>query len=74
MVAAIEPLLVRARDAAKALALSERTLWTLAQRGEIPRVLAGRAVLYDPADLRAWIEKKKTKNTPVGLVVTTSSC
>lgn len=69
MVAAIEPLLMRAPEAAKALALSERTLWTLAQRGEIPRVLAGRAVLYDPADLRTWIERKKTTNTNHALVV-----
>ncbi len=43
MVAAIEPLLLKARDAAKALALSERTLWTMTKTGQIPRIQQGRA-------------------------------
>ena len=71
MVAAIEPLLWKAPEAARALALSERTLWTMANTGQIPSVRQGRAVRYDPADLRAWIKRKKTETR---LVIVPSSC
>jgi excisionase family DNA binding protein len=59
-------LLLTMREAAKALALSERTLWQLAKDGEIPRVEHGRLVRFDVADLRRWIEqnKRKKKNDP----------
>jgi excisionase family DNA binding protein len=49
-------------EAAKALAVSERTLWSLTQRKEIPCVRIGRAVRYDPADLRAWIAARKAES------------
>ncbi len=52
-------LLLKARDAAKALAISERSLWELTRRGEIPRLKIGASVRYDLRDLQAWIEKKK---------------
>ncbi|MHC4563395.1 MAG: helix-turn-helix domain-containing protein, partial [Planctomycetota bacterium] len=39
--------------------LSERTLWGLTKRGNIRCVRVGRRVLYDPADLRAFIEDRK---------------
>jgi hypothetical protein len=39
--------------------VSERKLWSLTKSGEIPCVRIDRAVRYDPADLRAWIAKKK---------------
>ena len=52
-------LLWNSREAAKALSISERTLWGLTQSGEIPCVRIGRSVRYDPADLRAWIESRK---------------
>lgn len=55
----IKPMLLTARQAAKALTISERKLWTLTQQGEIPVVKSGRSVRYDPADLRAWIDRKK---------------
>lgn len=51
-------LLLKPRDAAKMLAISERTLWQLTSLGQIPRVAIGRAVRYSVADLRAWIEAK----------------
>ncbi|MFC1782009.1 helix-turn-helix domain-containing protein [Planctomycetota bacterium] len=57
----IEPLLLSAKDTAKALSISERTLWTYTKNGEIPCVRLGDRVLYDPQDLRAWIELKKNK-------------
>lgn len=51
-----ERLLLRPAEAAKALGVSPRTLWSLA----IPRVRIGaRGVRYDVNDLRAWIEKNK---------------
>jgi hypothetical protein len=55
----IETLLVGARDAAKMLSISERSLWALsAPRGSLPciRVPGSRLVRYSPADLESWIE------------------
>jgi excisionase family DNA binding protein len=57
----MERLLLPARDAAAALSISERSLWSLTKAGEIPAIRIGRAVRYDPADLRAWIEARKAK-------------
>ena len=60
----IERMLLTAREAAKAIAISERFLYTLTQRGEIRAVRMGRTVRYDPADLRRWIESaKKSRKT-----------
>ena len=54
------PLLLNARDAAKALGICERTLWSLTEpRGGIPCVRFGRAVRYAPHDLQAWIDRQK---------------
>ena len=52
-------LLLTAKQAAQSLAISERTLWELTRRGEIPRLKIGAAVRYDLRDLQAWIDKKK---------------
>jgi excisionase family DNA binding protein len=52
-------LLLRPRDAALALAISERTLWELTRRRVIPSVRIGRAVRYSPSDLQAWIDRQK---------------
>lgn len=61
----IEPLLLTARQAAKVLSISERTLWGLTKSGDIPAVrFGGRNVRYDPADLRAWIDS--AKNSRIG--------
>jgi excisionase family DNA binding protein len=53
-------LLWRSREAAAALAISERKLWDLTNRNLIPHVRIGRAVRYSPADLLAWIEAQKS--------------
>jgi len=53
------PQLLTPRETAKALAISERTLWALTQQGDIPVVRIGRSVRYDPRDLNEWIEKQK---------------
>ncbi|MCH7720177.1 MAG: helix-turn-helix domain-containing protein [Planctomycetes bacterium] len=52
-------LLLKADDAAKALAISPRKLWELTNRGDIPAVHICRTVRYDPADLRAWIDARR---------------
>ena len=53
-------LLITSREAATFLSISERTLWTLTNKGDLPRVPIGRSVRYDPLDLVAWIERQKT--------------
>ncbi len=53
------PGLLRSDEAAKLLAISPRTLWSLADEGEIPVVRIGRSVRYDPADLQDYIERQK---------------
>jgi excisionase family DNA binding protein len=56
-------LLLKPKEAAVALGISQRTLWQLTEDKEIPYVQIGgnsrKVVRYDPADLHAWIEKKK---------------
>ena len=52
-------LLLNAKTAARALSISTRKLWELTNCREIPCVRVGRRVLYDPSDLRAWIDKQK---------------
>ena len=61
---ALSARLIDSREAAAILGLSRRTLWTLYNRGEIPVVRIGRAVRFDPADLRAWVETKKGGGRP----------
>jgi excisionase family DNA binding protein len=60
MVAAIERLLLKAPAVAEALDISERTVFSLGKRGEIPRVMVGRSVRYFRADIEAWIARNKT--------------
>ena len=52
-------MLLSARAASKTLSICERSLWGVTKRGEIPCIRIGRRVLYDPRDLRAWIDSKK---------------
>jgi excisionase family DNA binding protein len=52
-----EKLLLSAREAAKALSVSERTLWSMtAPRGPIPAVKIGTRVLYSVTALQKWID------------------
>jgi excisionase family DNA binding protein len=52
-------LLVAPPEAAKALAIGQRTLWALTKRGVIPAVRIGRSVRYDVRDLAAFIDRAK---------------
>ncbi len=56
------PLLMTAQQAADALTISPRLLWTLTHNRQIPCIRIGRAVRYDPADLRAWISSRKEES------------
>ena len=53
------PLLLSVRDAAIALSISERTLFSLTKSGEIPRLKIGAKVLYSVDDLRQWIDGRR---------------
>ncbi|MGP1345489.1 MAG: helix-turn-helix domain-containing protein [Phycisphaerales bacterium] len=48
------------REAAAMLTMSTRKLWELRNRGEVPCIRFDRCVRYDPADLRRWIESRKS--------------
>ena len=49
------PLLLTVPQAAEALAISQRTLWSLTTSGDIPHVRIGRSVRYLKSDLEAWV-------------------
>lgn len=52
-------LLLKPREAAQALAVSERTLWQLTKDGVIDCVRVGkRSVRYSQGALERWIEKQ----------------
>lgn len=57
-------MLIRPRDAAAMLALSERTLWSMTQAGLLPCVRVGKSLRYDPADLAAWVQRAKAGPLP----------
>jgi len=57
----LRPLLLSPRDAAKALSISEKTLYNYREAGEIPFVRIGRAVRYSPEALRQWIQRRSEK-------------
>ena len=50
-------------QAGKVLGVSGRTVWTLVDRGELPAARFGHSVRIDPADLRAFIEQAKGRES-----------
>ena len=56
LVGDIAPLLLTSRQAATALAICPRTLWSLKQKGEIPALKVGGLVRFSSDDLQAWIK------------------
>jgi hypothetical protein len=73
---AVAPLLHTHRNAARVLAVSERTLWGLVKSGEIPCLRIpgrgkARAIRYDVRDLLAWIDRVKTAGANPSLASTT---
>jgi excisionase family DNA binding protein len=50
-----QPLLVSPREAARMLSISPRTLWALTNVGTVRCVRIGRAVRYNPDDLKHYV-------------------
>ncbi len=60
-------LAMRPREAAKALGISERLLWEWTDRGVVPHMRLGKAILYPVDTLREWLGKQAgTKRREVG--------
>lgn len=60
--AKVEPktpcLAMRPREAAKALGISERLLWDWTNRGKVPHIRVGKAILYPVDVLRRWLDEQ----------------
>jgi predicted DNA-binding transcriptional regulator AlpA len=58
-------LLLNSKEAAQALGIGERLLWTWTHpRGSVPCVRIGRAVRYSPDALRAFIQERMNGGNP----------
>ncbi len=53
------PLLLKPKDAAKALSMCERKLWQMTRDGKIPHLKIGRSVRYSLATLEAFISENE---------------
>ena len=59
------PLALAPRDAARALGVSERTLWTYTRLHGVPHVRLGRRILYPVRELADWLASRaKTETVP----------
>ena len=56
-----EQILLRADEAARMLAMSTRSLWSLTNRREVRSVRVGRSVRYHIDDLKAWAERVRKR-------------
>jgi excisionase family DNA binding protein len=56
----ITPLSVRPKEAARALGISERLLWSWTQNHQIPHVRVGGVVLYPVEELQRWLRGQTT--------------
>ncbi len=59
-VPAIAPILLTPPQAAQALGISPRKLWSMTAGSEIPHVRIGRAVRYSVDSLREWASDQST--------------
>lgn len=57
------PILVDVREAARLLCISQRTLWTLTNGGEIPSLKIGRCVRYRLEDLNKFALQRTSAST-----------
>lgn len=53
------PSLWTPRQAAMAIGVSDRTLWTMQRRGELPVVKVGRLNKFDPKDIEDFINRNR---------------
>jgi excisionase family DNA binding protein len=56
-------LALRPREAAKALGIGERLLWSLTSRGLLPHARVGRRVVYPIPALEAWLAARAKGGT-----------
>lgn len=59
--APIEILLWDVHQTAEATGLSVQTIYTWVSQRRIPFVKVGRRTLFDPKDIKAWIESQKVE-------------
>ncbi len=52
-------LLLKPREAAAALSIIERALWSLTARDKVPCVRLGRSVRYEPSTLQAFVAARR---------------
>ena len=51
-------LALRPKETARALGIGERLLWSLTNRGEIPHVRLGKAIVYPIDELRRYLAEQ----------------
>ena len=51
-------LAMRARETAKALGVSDRTLWDWTKNGDVPHIRRGKTILYPVESLRRWLDEQ----------------
>lgn len=57
------PLSLRPKEAAKAIGIGERLLWSLTNQGLIPHRRVGRCILYSVAELEKWLADEADKGS-----------
>ena len=57
-------LALRPRDAAVALGIGTRKLWSLTNAGQIPHLRIGRTIVYPVEQLRDWLAGQAKGGTP----------
>lgn len=55
---------LRPAEAAAALGIKRRLLWSLTKSGEIPHTRLGRAVLYPVSELERWLAERAKGGRP----------
>lgn len=59
----IAAILIDAREAARRLAISPRTLWQLTKDRDVPSVRIGKCVRYRVVDLEDWARRQVEKGS-----------
>lgn len=55
-------LALRAPEAARALGISERSLWSLTHEGDVPHFRIGTSIIYPIDALRRWLDQHAEAN------------
>ena len=61
----MESRLLRVREAAQILNVSQRTIWRLLDDGELTRIRVGKSVRVEAADLHKFIASQRTASADV---------